>query len=224
VLKGKSPYEMMFNTLPDLNVLKVFGSLAYASTLQINKTKLSPRGRKCIYLGHKQGVKGIILYDLQTKDIFISRNVTHHDHILPYVTKSSHSKWNYYTTSPLSDILPTEKSSSDAASHTPDNHIVDISKHNLTHDNDPHIDIPQNLNDTNTTLDSTSQHSISPDNTILNPRSERVRHRPSYLSDYVCTFSDSSSNLTSSGTPYPISSFHSLSQLSDSHSVYCEIW
>jgi hypothetical protein len=160
------------------------------------------------------------LYDLQTKDIFISRNVTHHDHILPYVTKSSHSKWNYYTTSPLSDILPTEKSSSDAASHTPDNHIVDISKHNLTHDNDPHIDIPQNHIDTNTTLDSTSQHSISPDNTILNPRSERVRHRPSYLSDYVCTFSDSSSNLTSSGTPYPISSFHSLSQLSDSHSVF----
>jgi hypothetical protein len=67
VLKGKSPYEMMFNVLPDLNTLKVFGSLAYASTLQVNRTKLSPRGRKCVYLGHKQGVKGIILYDLQTK-------------------------------------------------------------------------------------------------------------------------------------------------------------
>jgi hypothetical protein len=227
VLKGKSPYEMMFNTLPDLNVLKVFGSLAYASTLQINKTKLSPRGRKCIYLGHKQGVKGIILYDLQTKDIFISRNVTHHDHILPYVTNSSSPKWNYYTTSPLSDILPSDQPSSDDVSHTLDNHVIDLAKHSLTNDHEPYTDVHLNDHnsvsphiDTNTNIDSTSQHSNSPDNTIRHSRSDRVRHKPSYLSDYVCNSSDSSSNLTSSGTPYPISSFHSLSQLSDSHSVF----
>jgi hypothetical protein len=47
-----------------------------------------------------------------------------------------------------------------------------------------------------------------------------VKHKPSYLSDYVCNTSDSSSQSASSGTLYPISSYHSFAQLSDSHSVY----
>jgi hypothetical protein len=70
-----------------------------------------------------------------------------------------------------------------------------------------------------------SPDSLVPDPTSQTPdtqysRSDRVRHKPSYLSDYVCTSSDSSPKLTSSGTPYPISSFHYLSQLSASHSVF----
>jgi hypothetical protein len=123
--------------------------------------------------------------------------------------------------------LPSDQPSSDDVSHTPDNHVIDLAKHSLTNDHDPYTDVHLNDHnsvsphiDTNTNIDSTSQHSNSPDNTIRHSRSDRVRHKPSYLSDYVCNSSDSSSNLSSSGTPYPISSFHSLSQLSDSHSVF----
>jgi hypothetical protein len=144
VLKGKSPYEMIFNTLPDLNTLKVFGSLAYASTLQANRTKLSSRGRKCVYLGHKQGVKGTVLYDLQTKEIFISRNVIHHDHILPYVTNSSKPTWNYYTTSPATDNLPTDSNLLVDNTNSPDPHVMESTKHspNNDHDNNSFDDIP----------------------------------------------------------------------------------
>jgi hypothetical protein len=98
VLNDKSPFEMLFGSLPNLHELKVFGSLAYASTLSVHRTKLSPRGRKCIFLGYKQGVKGCILFDLITKETFISRNVTHHDHILPYhTTTTPTTPWQYHT-------------------------------------------------------------------------------------------------------------------------------
>ncbi|MCI19300.1 retrovirus-related pol polyprotein from transposon TNT 1-94, partial [Trifolium medium] len=46
------------------------------------------------------------------------------------------------------------------------------------------------------------------------------KHAPSYLSDYVCSTSNTSSGPISSGTLYPISAFHSLAHLSPSHSSY----
>jgi hypothetical protein len=59
VLNNKSPFEVLHNTLPDLEHLKVFGSLTYASTLTAHRTKLEPRSRKYIFLGYKQGAKAL---------------------------------------------------------------------------------------------------------------------------------------------------------------------
>jgi len=66
---------MLYECLPDITLLKVFGSLCFASALQAHIHKLDSKSRKCVYLGYKQGVKGHILYDLFTKEIFISRDV-----------------------------------------------------------------------------------------------------------------------------------------------------
>jgi hypothetical protein len=52
--------------LINLQDLKAFGTLTYASTLESHGTKLEPRGRKFIFLGYKQSVKGTIHYDLHT--------------------------------------------------------------------------------------------------------------------------------------------------------------
>jgi hypothetical protein len=218
VLQGKSPYEFLLKTLPDLGALKVFGSLAYASTLHVNRTKLSPRGRKCIYLGHKQGVKGTILFDLQTKEIFLSRNVTHHDHICPYITQTSTPKWTYYTNSQSSDI---------SSSHLPlsfDNTLTPIQPNNPA--SSPIHPSDSNISQNDTHISDTTSESTPPSPTAITPdtspqtRPDRVKHKPSYLSDYVCNSSNSSSQSTSSGTLYPISSYHSFDLLSASHSVF----
>jgi hypothetical protein len=66
ILHNKAPYELIFNKPLNLQDLMVFGTLTYASTLESHGTKLEPRGRKFIFLGYKQSVKGTIHYDLHT--------------------------------------------------------------------------------------------------------------------------------------------------------------
>jgi len=53
VLHNKSPYDILYASSPDLTFIKVFGCEAFASTLAHNRTKLEPRARRCVYLGHK---------------------------------------------------------------------------------------------------------------------------------------------------------------------------
>jgi hypothetical protein len=74
-LSQKSPFQILHNSLPDINNLKVFGSLCFATTLSANRKKLDPRSRKCIHLGFKTGVKGYVLFDLKSREIFLSRDV-----------------------------------------------------------------------------------------------------------------------------------------------------
>ena len=51
-------------------------------------------------------------------------------------------------------------------------------------------------------------------------RSQRQRHPPQHLSEYVCSLSSSSIDTITSSISYPISSFHSFSNLSPSHHAY----
>jgi hypothetical protein len=156
-------------------------------------------------LGYKQGVKGTILYDLKSKEIFVSRNVVHHDHILPYTSSSTSPNWHYHL----------RFSSPDSIDHT-DNEPVDSQSPIPTHE--PNIFstpiTPTPLNVTSSTPnDSTSDQTPS-------TRPVRAKHVPSYLSDYVCNQTRSSTNCSSKGSLYPISEYHSLSQLSQTHHAY----
>jgi hypothetical protein len=46
LLQNQSPYCMLYKSDPDIHRLKIFGSLAYASTLQVHMSKLDPRAKK----------------------------------------------------------------------------------------------------------------------------------------------------------------------------------
>ncbi|CAJ2666297.1 unnamed protein product [Trifolium pratense] len=213
-LSQKSPYQMLYNCLPDINNLKVFGCLAYATTLQTNRHKLDSRSRKCVSLGLKTGVKGHILFDLQSREVFISRDVVFFEHIFPFYTKNQHQidQTNSATQSPILyddlDMLFTNHSTHHSSSpslpllqtatphsptsipstHSPDDHSSPPSP---THDHhspcDPVIETDVMIpTSTNTPL-TTSSNSlpiIAPPS--INPirKSDRVKHPPSYLQDY----------------------------------------
>lgn len=91
ILNQKSPHQRIYDTLPDVNQLKVFRSLCYASILSNHRAKLDVRARKSIFLGYVVGYKGSHLLDIHSHDIYILRNVTHHEHILPYQNTSCDS-------------------------------------------------------------------------------------------------------------------------------------
>jgi hypothetical protein len=74
-----------------------------------------------------------------------------------------------------------------------------------------------------TQLPDSSAHDTMPD--IPKPvdtstRPVRTRHMPSHLSDYVCNQSNSLAKQSSSGISYPISEYHSLENLSQTHHAY----
>jgi hypothetical protein len=150
-LNNQIPYTLLYKTDPDINQLKVFGSIAFASTLQGHRTKLDLRARKCVFLGYKPGVKGVILYDLLDKNIFLSRHVTHHESIFPYKSDSPKIPWDYYhsTTNPCAPSCPTTFDSD--ISPTP--HAAAPTTNLLPHAADPTLSAPSPS--PNSTYDST---------------------------------------------------------------------
>jgi hypothetical protein len=150
-LSQKSPFQMLYDILPDLNNLKVFGSLVFASTLQSNRHKFDSRSRKCISLGLKPGVKGHILFDLKSKEIFLSRDVVFFEHIFPYsnslhnsdhcspnATQRNQILYDDLDFTPPSPTLPHNDSHTPNSTSTPTSHTTSSShpNHNNNHTSD----------------------------------------------------------------------------------------
>lgn len=56
----------------------------FSSTLSAHRNKFFPRSRTCVFIGYPQGVKGYKWYDINEKQVFISRNVVFHENVFPF--------------------------------------------------------------------------------------------------------------------------------------------
>jgi hypothetical protein len=116
MLQHQSPFQVLYNKLPNISSFKVFGCLCCASSLQAHRTKLHSRARKSIFLGYRSGYKGFNLLDMHSRDIFVSRHVIFHEHILPYPSNSDSItfQWEYF-----SSVSDTSHSTSSDIIHVP---------------------------------------------------------------------------------------------------------
>lgn len=73
-LQHQSPLQHLHQKHVDYSYFRVFGCLAFASTLSHSHTKFEPRARACVFLGYPIGMKAYKLYYLQTNKKIISRD------------------------------------------------------------------------------------------------------------------------------------------------------
>jgi hypothetical protein len=75
VLGDKTPQEVWTSKEPSLTHLKVFGYDAYVHVPKENRSKLDKKAEKCIFIGYKDGLKGYMLWNTETKKVAYSRDL-----------------------------------------------------------------------------------------------------------------------------------------------------
>ena len=83
VLNGKSPYEMIYKTQPNLSLIRIFGCLCFAAIVN-NHDKMTYRSEKYVMMGYSDSQKGYRLYSLDRRLFFVSRDVKFFENIFPF--------------------------------------------------------------------------------------------------------------------------------------------
>lgn len=113
VIDLMSPYKRLYGNDPDIKDIRVFGCLCYAATLPNNRHKMAHRGKKCIFISIPAGIKGYLLYDLEDRSCFVSRDVTFYESHFP-MADDNNDRINYLVPQPS---LPNIPSSLDLNTH-----------------------------------------------------------------------------------------------------------
>lgn len=66
LLNWKCPYEVLNGHKPDYSRMKIFGSLCYATNVQLQKSEFDQRAYRRILLGYPIGFRVYKLYNLDT--------------------------------------------------------------------------------------------------------------------------------------------------------------
>ncbi|KAL3683514.1 hypothetical protein R1sor_001536 [Riccia sorocarpa] len=72
---GTTPYEKLTKEKPNLSNLRVFGCTSYIHIPEDQRTKLSPRSRRCYFVGYDEQTKCMRCYDSDRQIIRISRDI-----------------------------------------------------------------------------------------------------------------------------------------------------
>ena len=83
VLNNFSPFQKLYNQLPDYKFLKVFGSSCFPLLRPYNHHKLDFHNKKCVFIGYSHIHKGYKCLD-RTGKVFVARHVTFNELEFPY--------------------------------------------------------------------------------------------------------------------------------------------
>lgn len=206
VLDKCSPFQLLHNSLPDLNDLKTFDCLSYASTILAGRSKFDHRAKKCVFLGYQPHMKGAVLYDVLRKQIFISRHVVYHENVFPYhgtLSVNQPQCWDPSSgsiidssISPISQQSPPEPTSTLTS---PVSKPPDLSP----------LPLPQDLSDSPPNPELIINH-------VPIRQSLRPHKPPCHLQDYLCNSS------TTTSCTYPIDKHLSYANISTTHKDYIQ--
>jgi len=79
-LSRQTPFKRLYGKISSYSHIRVFGCFAYATNVHVSH-KFAPHAQKCVFLGYPLGQKAYKLYDLETHQVFNSRDVVFHKDI-----------------------------------------------------------------------------------------------------------------------------------------------
>jgi hypothetical protein len=83
-LGNTNPYEILYDYIPSMRHLKVFGSTCYALIPKEQINKLGARIQNCIFLGCSNTTKEYHIYNEVNKNFIISRDVVLNHNIVEW--------------------------------------------------------------------------------------------------------------------------------------------
>lgn len=75
IFKNKTPYELIWNTKPQYDHMKIFGCVSYFKNTNTKGDKFELKGKPSVFLGYSQGTKGYKIDDIEAKKIIVCRDV-----------------------------------------------------------------------------------------------------------------------------------------------------
>lgn len=75
-----SPFQLLFNKIPQYLNLKVFGSLCFPFLRPYNCHKIQFRSSPCLFLGYSNSNYGYRCLDLYTNRLYVARHVRFNEH------------------------------------------------------------------------------------------------------------------------------------------------
>ncbi|CAM8949458.1 unnamed protein product [Rhodiola kirilowii] len=197
ILKGKTPWEILFHAVPPINHMKVFGCLCYVTVPAHHRDKFDHRALQCVFLGYPMGQKGYKVYCLTNNQVIVSRNVIFREDVFPYQGTSSDNTLQNTVS------LPIVPSTVDISPFDDTDDIYEptevVSPPVCLHEeSDNESEIPSLLVDT-------GEYNQAP------RKSQRITKAPTWQKDYLC---NNSIKVTS---PHNMSKFLTYEKCSPAH-------
>ncbi|GJV35439.1 retrovirus-related pol polyprotein from transposon TNT 1-94 [Tanacetum coccineum] len=112
ILGWKTPFEMLHGKAASYEQLRVMGCLCFVTVTKPHKDKFSPRSIKSVLISYSPGQKGYKLYNLETYEVFYSKDVIFHETDFPFKqgslvnTSSPIAQWPNEIGSQDDDLIP----------------------------------------------------------------------------------------------------------------------
>ena len=97
VLENISPFEKLYKSKPDYEVLRVVGSACFPCLRPIQAHKFEPKSLQCVFMGYSNQYKGYRCLYPPTGKIYISRHVIFDEEVFPFKDNYKHLVPKYET-------------------------------------------------------------------------------------------------------------------------------
>nr|XP_043611556.1 uncharacterized protein LOC122583197 [Erigeron canadensis] len=226
-LSWKTPFEILHGVKPTYEYLRTTGCLCYATNTRPHKDKFGPRGVKCILLGYPPAQRGYRLYNLDTAEVFHSRDVVFEENIFPFKQrKNGHSNFQIVTSisvgngaDDIQDFITQLNSRasndhSDRQSLHSDNEVIEnhFFGNNIPENNTSDSGISPEVISNNREI--TTQ--LVGDNIVQTRRSTKNKTTPAWLQDFVVSIS----KYSNCSTTYPLFTQNDFQRIPHDHVAF----